>query len=728
MTKTLGMAVRFGAGVSLLAVAPALAAQDQDSESFGFEEIVVTANKREQSFDEVAISISAIAGESLQNFAAGGEDIRLLSSRVPGLNAESSNGRVGPRFYIRGLGNTDFDLAASQPVSIIFDEIVQENVILKSFPVFDVERVEVLRGPQGTLFGRNTPAGIVKFETRKPTEELEGYFRINAGERETFGAEGAVGGALADGIQARFSAIFQHRGDFVDNDFLGENSFTGGFDELAARLQVNFDLTEDFSALLNIHGRTLTGTSALFRANVLDTGSNELNDNFDRDTVFFGDTDGNPQEYDTYGGSIRLEWDVTDTVSLTSISAYEGAEGFSLGDIDGGNPTGPGFIPFQSTTQDGLDNLDQFTQEVRLAHEAADNFFYQVGFFYFDSDFTIRTSPFFVPDSTVRHENQTWAVFGQFTYDINDSTALTGGIRYTDDERSADAFSGAFGAQLPTIELEGDRVSWDVSINHILDDSLSIYARVAEGFRAPSIQSRDVAFFGVPTTAPEEVITSYEAGFKANLGNRIRWNGAVYYYDVSDQQVTAVGGIDNSVQLVSIEEVVGIGFETDVEWLVNENLTFTAGLAWNNTQINDPDLLVPVCGSGQCTPLDELTADGFAIVDGNPLPQAPEWTANATIDYHYPVGDSEEIFLLADWALQGRTNFFLYEAEEFFTNGTFELGLRIGYRWNDGQYEVAAFARNLTGEDNIKGIIDFNNNTAFVNEPRIIGVSLGANF
>ena len=102
-------------------------------------------------------------------------DIRFLNAKIPSLSIESSFGRSFPRFYVRGLGNTDFDLNASQPVSLVVDEVVQENAILKGFPVFDVERVEVLRGPQGTLFGRNTPAGLVKFDTVKPSQEFDGY-------------------------------------------------------------------------------------------------------------------------------------------------------------------------------------------------------------------------------------------------------------------------------------------------------------------------------------------------------------------------------------------------------------------------------------------------------------------------------------------------------------------------------------------------------------------------
>ena len=158
--------------------APPALAQD----AIVLEEITVTAQRREERLEDVPISISTMKGERLASIMEGGEDIRALAGRVPGLNAESSNGRVAPRFYIRGLGNTDFDLAASQPVSIVMDEVVMENVILKSFPLFDIQRVEVLRGPQGTLFGRNTPAGIIKFDSVRPSEEFNGYARLTIGE------------------------------------------------------------------------------------------------------------------------------------------------------------------------------------------------------------------------------------------------------------------------------------------------------------------------------------------------------------------------------------------------------------------------------------------------------------------------------------------------------------------------------------------------------------------
>ena len=170
--------------------ADATQAAAEPSEGVG--EIVVTATRRSENLQDIPLSVATISDETLAAVNAGGADIRGLSGRVPSLNIESSFGRTFPRFYIRGLGNTDFDLNASQPVSLVYDDVVLENPILKGFPAFDVDRIEVLRGPQGTLFGRNTPAGIVKFDTVKPGQGRN-YARISYGTYGTINAEGAVG-------------------------------------------------------------------------------------------------------------------------------------------------------------------------------------------------------------------------------------------------------------------------------------------------------------------------------------------------------------------------------------------------------------------------------------------------------------------------------------------------------------------------------------------------------
>ena len=163
-------------------------------------------------------------------------------------------------------------------MSIIQDDVVLENVVLKSSPIFDIDQVEVLRGPQGTLFGRNTTAGIVKFSSVKPSEETKARAAASYGSFNTLTFDGGVGGALVAGkVAARASLLVQHRDNWIDNGFTGKKDALGGFDEKAARLQVLFTPTEALTALFNVHGRDLDGTAAVFRANILTKGSNKLN-------------------------------------------------------------------------------------------------------------------------------------------------------------------------------------------------------------------------------------------------------------------------------------------------------------------------------------------------------------------------------------------------------------------------------------------------------------------
>ncbi len=220
------------------------AAQDASTtpvaEDSGLGDIVVTAQRREESLQDVPVAVSVLSGNTLDAITSTGSDVRVLAGRVPSLNIESSFGRTFPRFYIRGLGNTDFDLNASQPVSLVYDDVVLENPILKGFPIFDLDRVEVLRGPQGTLFGRNTPAGIVKFDTVKPGK-TGGYARASYGRYGTTQVEVAAGAADDNGFSVRLSTLYQHRDNWVDNIATTKKDDLGGYDDIAARLQLQYE-------------------------------------------------------------------------------------------------------------------------------------------------------------------------------------------------------------------------------------------------------------------------------------------------------------------------------------------------------------------------------------------------------------------------------------------------------------------------------------------------------
>ena len=708
------------ASAAALMAAPALA---QDTTDSRLDVVIITATQREENLQDVPVSAVAMPEDQVAAVFSAGEDVVALAARVPALYAESSNGRVAPRFYIRGLGNTDFDLAASQPVSIIMDDIVMENVVLKSTPIFDVDRVEVYRGPQGTLFGRNTTAGIVRFTSIKPTEEFDARAQASYGTYGTKTFEGGIGGAIAPGIQARGSMLYQHRDDWIDNTLVRGDDNLGGYDELAGRFQVALQPIDNLDILLNVHARDLDGTAAVFRANVIDVGGNGLNGNYDRDTVTYNQGGGNPQSYNAWGGSANIAYDFGD-IKLTSITGYESANGYSRGDIDGGVAgVGPGFIPFDSDTQDSIDKLGQTTQELRLASDTAGPLQWQTGVYYFDSAFTVTTvgPSGFPPPATLKHANTSWAVFGQVSYDFTDALTVTGGVRYTDDDKDLTVAA----APVNNVSISDDHVSWDVSAMYDITPDFSVFARVADGFRGPSIQGRDIAFFNPPSVAQSETVISYEAGFKSTLGDSFRLNAAAFTYEVSDIQLTAVGGGGNLVQLINADTGKAWGFEVDAEWAPIDNLIFTGGFSYVDSEIDDNNLAVGICA--QCTvtdPLVVINAQTRALVDGNPFPNAPETIANFTARYAIPMGNDGELFAYTDWSYQGATNLFIYESTEFQTDDQFEGGLKFGWARTDGSLEVAAFARNITDEDNIKGAIDFNNNTAFVNEPRIIGVSV----
>ncbi|MDT5222621.1 MAG: iron complex outerrane recepter protein, partial [Mycobacterium sp.] len=292
-------------------------AADEPADSGAIAEVIVTATRREENLKDVPISASTLGGAALENLTTAGEDVRLLAGRVPSLNVESSFGRAYPRFYIRGYGNSDFHLNASQPVSLIYDDVVQENPILKGFPIFDLAQVEVLRGPQGTLFGRNTPAGVVKFDSAKPVFDMGGYVSASDATYNTANAEGAFNLPINSTLAVRFSGLYQHRDDWVNNGLTGEKGKYEGYNDRAGRVQLLFKPTDDFQALLNVHGRGLDGTARLFRANIFEPGTNNFAPGFRPDTVYL---DGQNQQWlQTYGANLRLQWNLG-PVALHSIT------------------------------------------------------------------------------------------------------------------------------------------------------------------------------------------------------------------------------------------------------------------------------------------------------------------------------------------------------------------------------------------------------------------------
>ncbi|MDR3508377.1 MAG: TonB-dependent receptor [Caulobacteraceae bacterium] len=729
------------------------AALAQQSAAANVDEVVVTAERRSENVQKVPISVGVLSGEATRSLLAGGDDTLLaLSGKVPGLYAETTTGRIFPRFYIRGLGNIDFYLGASQPVEIIQDDVVLEHVVLKSNPVFDTQQVEVLRGPQGTLFGRNTTAGIIKFDSIKPSQTPQARAQLSYGSYNTVDFDGGIGGPLvADKVAARVSVLVQHRDNWVDNTYTGvsadgtvspKKNAMGGFDERDARLQFLVTPNDRLTILASGHGRDYDGTSTLFLRGAITKGSNSVN--VPRDKVAYDEADNNPQAYKTYGGSINTAYNFG-PATLTSITAYETTSGHSRGDTDGGAAANFGNTGYgQSEGQ--VKDLGQFSEELRLASNGADRLKWQFGGMYFSSrdvtDFFQRayflTTSAHNPNNWVELKdlNNSWAVFGQVDYKILPDLTLTAGIRETEDTKqtrlvkTANTIANAVtytGRRF--VKMSATEPSWDISLLYQVNPDVAVYTRLARGFRGPTIQGRSAVFNSDFTTATSEKILSYEAGVKSTLlDGKLRLNATGFAYQVDDIQLNGNDSNGNGV-LFNANKAIAYGMEAEAEWKPMANLSLNAGLSLLHSEIQDKRVYAQVCalnGVVVCTvenPTIKVGSNTFAQINGNPLPNAPEYNLNFSARYDLPLNNGGKLFAATDWNVQGYTSFVLYKTKEFNSNGNFEGGLRLGYTSPGRGYELAVFARNLTDEKNLKGVIE-NYMAAVYNEPRIIGVSL----
>ena len=728
--------------LALLVSAPAFAQSNQDTASVG--DIVVTAQRRSESIRDVPFAVTAMNTETLTAVNAGGADILALAGRVPSLNVESSNGRYAPRFYIRGYGNVDFDFTASQPVSVVMDDVVLESVYLKGFPLFDIQQLEVLRGPQGTLFGRNTPAGVVKIDTVKPGDVFEGFGKVAAGNYGSIRAETGVTLPLNETVSLRIAGLVNHRDDWINNaydaPFANANGDElGNFEDRAIRGHLAWTPTERLSVLATLQARDYAGTGTLNRANALTKGSNKLNDNYDRDTVYYDGGRNNFQKQDTTSQSLQVAYDFGDMTLTGIVGSFQGSS-LGNGDIDGGVAAsamaGQGFkVPYSVESGTETSDLRQDTFELRLASNGDNRLNWQVGAFYWQERFNLISNtyngtgnPAPTKQTDITQKSDSWSVFGQANYQVTDALKVTGGLRYTEDSRD---YAGKIVIGTPgsaTVSVSDEQVSWDISALYEVNSDWNVFARIANGYRGPSIQGRNLP---VLTTANSETVMSYEAGFKARLWDgRARLNATAYVYEVDDMQFTAIGGDDNTNRLMNANKGEGKGIEIDGDIYLGAGFTFAGGLAWNHTEIKDNGLSVPLC-TGGCTVTDPLIVVGGAnraSINGNPFPMAPEYSANFALSYVKAIGNDQELFAATDWVIQDKTNIFLYESKEFMLGTQFEGGLRAGWRDLNKGLEAAAYVRNITDEHNIIGAIDFNNLTVFVNEPRMYGIEVSKRF
>lgn len=716
------------------------------------EEITVTAQKRAQNIQEIPFGIGMLDDEQFQDAFAGGSDVLALAARSPSLYVESSNGRLAPRFYIRGIGNVDFDLNASQPISLVLDEVVLENPTAKSFPLFDIERVEVLRGPQGTLFGRNTTAGIVKFDSFKPSDRDETTISAGIGRYGHRSLSGIFNRPIRDSdARIRFSFLYDRLGDWIQNEAPGqtEGDLLGGFQDLAFRFQVAWSTGQNTDALLNVHGRRLSdATPTVFYGNAIKQNSSKLIKGFRRDRVSL-DTQIIEQRADQVG----LVLDVNhangsfDVISITGIHSI--LNSLSRGDIDGGYgsifagvlPSGPApGIPFDAQTADGIPNHLQLSQEVRLEGQTSSRT-WVTGLYIFNEDFDIETFNYSTLDTPhtlngyvlQNQKTEAWALFGSIDLVKREHLSLTGGARLTSDSKNFEAtrstsplsFLG-IGPVGPLYASPRARVfTWDLSALFHQSDNVTWFTRAARSYRAPSIQGR-LLFQDEISVGDEERGLSLESGVKSFLlDRRMRFDTTVYRFRINGFQLTKIGGAANISSLVNADAVDGYGLESNLEYYVSTSLIVDFGFSFNETSINDPSLSVNGCGSATlfygCTVTNNQSANGEYLIHGSSLYNAPRLMWQASLRYEAPVPNGSLSFV-TDWIWHDELRFTLYESLEFGNESRTDGGVRATYVTASERHQISTYIRNVTNDVSLVGSIDFNNLTAMLNPYRKWGV------
>lgn len=772
---------------STLAVAVLLAGAAAGSQVYAqgqLEEVVVTAQKRSQSANDVGITINAFSGRQLQDLGVvTAEQIALFT---PGLTVNETAATGVPLYTIRGVGFQDYSTAASSTVGIYFDEIAMPYTVMTRGLVFDTERVEVLKGPQGDLYGRNTTAGQINFISNKPTKEFDAGIIGTAGNFESYELEGYVSGG-SDFVQGRLALKTAQSGEgwqksTTRNDELGE------IDATAVRAIVNFDFSDALRLMLIGHYVTDESEN---RANssydgadeglatfnnpytplenyFLPTGSNfgetppwySTDDNEKADwtnsytSPITGRTfDLRPQrDNELLGFSARLDWDLSDTMTLTSVTGYNSFEREEANDWDGGF--------FNDSSNINTTDLDVFSQELRLSGVSGD--FTWIGGLYYskdemdeyyhyfmsDSVFGFGSIPWgvglFAPtpilelDTIYEQETEAWAVFGHVEWQFTDNWRLTLGARYTDEERdwtgctyvaddgSLGGFLNAqFGPSLGpgdcgtinddpdspdyifavigtpdvnrafqpyTDSISTERWMGKIGLDYTLTDDVLLYGMISNGFKSGGFNGANSNTTQQLQPYEEEVLTSYEIGTKATLlDGAMQLNAAAFYYDYEDKQEqdVAVTFVGNISGLTNVPESEIYGAELDMKWLPTDNLTFNLGVAWLDTEVKEWEAVDPDASAWPET----VTRD----VSGAELTMAPELQYTALLSYRWPLGDSLMLELAGDVSYTDSTTGGIRreEATDEFTLFNARLGLGSA----DGDWRALLWVRNATDED-----------------------------
>jgi iron complex outermembrane receptor protein len=745
--------------------APSAAAPSVDNEQVG--EIVVTAQKRSESINRVGLTIQAVTGDQLAQ--QGIKNIADLTRIIPALTVSNSTYNT-PVYTLRGVGFYDNSLAAYPAVSVYVDEVPLPFPVLTGQAGLDVERVEVLKGPQGTLFGENATGGAINYIAAKPTSELKagvdlGYSRFNLFEGQAF-----ISGPLSDTLRARISIKGASGGEwqksFTRDDKLGASRLFAG------RLLLDWDASSKLRFELNVNGsvdRSDPQAAQYFALNpqlpVVPAGLTAAQFSPQNPRAADWNPNRRPHGNDRQvQAALRATYDVTDDLTLTSITSYVDFKRDQLNDPDGLAAEQLEFV-FKG-------GLHSFNQELRIANGGANWFRYIIGGNYennksnefaqqYDGVSTVNATlafPAHSNDLFLDTQTKSYAGFANADYDLTDKLTIKGGVRYTDISRRAQTctldpgddngyvsgfFAGIASAVTGTTvapppsggcvtlngqtflpgqfngSLKQNNVSWRGGVDFKPAPGILLYANISKGYKAGGYLFTNASNSDQFAPVTQESVVDYEGGFKLSLLDRkMQFNGAVFHYQYKDKQVRSklidpVFGVLDALVNVPKSHTTGAEVEVNFSPIRKLNLNVAATYVFSRV-----DRFVGVGFNG-----------GVFDFKGTPLPFVPKWTVNGGADYNFAVSSGYNAFLGAS----GVYNSVQYAIVGADANSRLKayalLDLRAGVETADGKYRVSVFGKNVTNTyyyTNAPTIYD--TQVRYAGRPATYGISFSARY
>jgi outer membrane receptor protein involved in Fe transport len=728
----------------------------QEAGVSGIEEVVVTATRREQAFQDVPMAVSALDSQRLLD--AGVNEFQEIQSQGPSFEVEANTNPFVTSLRIRGMGNLANIPNFEPAVGLFVDGAYRSRSGVAMGDLLDVERIEILRGPQSVLYPKNVTAGVVSVITQRPTDEFSAWGGASFGNLSYWQLQAGINGPLADGARGRLAVVTSDRdGSFED---IVNGTESGGFSRTAVRGQLEFDLGERANLRLVtgfsdkegdccspdvLLGAATQGALAAFIRPV-DT------DPLNRRTAY---SDPYNFEGDQYDLLAELTYDF-DWAVLTSTTSYDHFDVQSQFDSEQTALTVAVFIDRQES--------DAFGQELRLTSTGDGPVTWMTGAYFYDNDFTRGSlsadEPIFVlgPDivplpppfngaagdqSSFRSLNDTrhWSLFGQLDWQATERTKLSAGLRYIDEKKSIDVRSNYQVAALPSLALTTtvptpvvaersmDGLAWNLSALFDVAADTTVYATVSEGYKAGGYNGDWDASGQLTADRREfddETVLNLEAGLKSRFWDgQATLNLSVFRSEFDDFQNASFLGLNFLVR--NAEKVVTQGIELDGSVRPITGLTIDYAITYLDAEYDE--FTQGACYFGR-TPTN--AAERTCDLSGETLPNAPDWRTNLGLQYEQPLAAGTG-FVRADWAYSAEQNVDAAldpRAEQ----GSYSLlSARLG--WRNDRYSVSVWGDNLTdetvmtaaGPQTIFGGID-GGLQFYLNESRTYGVTMDVRF